>query len=336
MSEAIDPHERRRLTDALERLEERLYAAPHGLHRTGPPAASDVLASQGLPEGPAMFWQTCDGLDVASGEAKIFALSALSTAALDVELLPGDRVIGERGRDVYVLAADPWAEGAEVVVIDDEEGNRDPEASSVIHLALGLLAEAAVLYDEQGDFRDEVFDEFGQLLPEAKRRMLRRRLDVDPDAPRPRRDLARLLREAGEHRGARMELQQVLRRAPEWWAAHLELGLTFAAEQNEERALAAFAQAAEHARDSETQAYCWAWAATVGSPADRSSAAGRARLLRPEFPSRQAQGARALLEVGRLEEASHMIDLGLAVSPMDLELLDLRRQVRASIASSTP
>jgi tetratricopeptide (TPR) repeat protein len=328
--EELDPHERRRIRDAIERLEERLYAAEPGLHRPNQPAVRSDLERAALPEGAALFWEVYDGIDLAAGEARVLPLAeqaAATARALDEGLLaPGDRVIGERGRELFVLPADPWSEGADVVGIDPD-GDRYPEASSVPHLVLGLMAEATVLYDEQGDFRDDVFDEHGDIVPDARRKALRRRLDADPDAPRPRWELARLLRERGEARAARAELQKVLRRAPDWPAVHHELGLTASALDDDEAAARAHAKAAELAGDPEMQAYYWAWAATVGSLEHRRHAGQCVRDRRPDFAAHQAEGARALAELGDIDEARRLLMLGLAVAPMNVELLALRREL---------
>lgn len=310
-----------------------------GFHHAEGPASADALARASLPESAQLFWARFDGVDLAAGEACVFPLTRLAEAQAAAEadgmLQTGDRVIGERGRDIFVLPEDPWAEGGEVVRIDDE-GERSPEASSVPHLVLGLLAEMTILYDEHGEFRDDVFDDYGEFMPAAARRVLRKRLDFDEDAPRARCDLARLLREHGELRAAKSELQKVFRRAPEWAVAHRELGLTLLAQGDEGGAHRAFLKAAEFAPDDEARAYSAAWAATTGDPAARERAVAMVLRYRPEFALHQAEGARARLEFGDLEGAEEMLRLGLAVAPRQLELLTLQQAVRRARTEPVP
>ena len=80
------------------------------------------------------------------------------------------------------------------------------------------------MYDEYGEFHDGLIDESGDLLPAVKRKLMRRRLDLDPYAPAPRLRLAETLRESGELRAALTEVRKVLHYAPEFAAAHAEHG----------------------------------------------------------------------------------------------------------------
>lgn len=327
MSE-LHPEERSRILTALDRIEERLFAA-QDVHVGGPAAAAEQLQAAALSEGAQLVWAQYDGIELATGEAQLLPLDQIA-AATDAArreglLEEGDRVIAERGRDLFVLVADPWEWGADVVRVSDE-GDREPEASSVAHLVLGWMGELTVLYDEQGEFRDAIVDEFGVLTPGTLRKLLRRRLDFDADAPRPRLELARQLHIDGKLRAAAKELDLVLRRAPEYAAAHHLAGRVAMAEDRAGVAQRAFVRAAESARDDISKTDALAWAARVAT--DESKRAERAAAVlavRPEFPVNQVRGAQAQLERGAAEEAAELIALGLAVAPKNLELLALKR-----------
>lgn len=212
-----------------DRIEDRLRDAPLGLHQVGEPADPEALARAELPEEAEPLWQRWDGLALGNGEARLMSLAESDEAtdeAKDAGILrEGDRVIGEAGLALLVLPADPWAEGGDVVMVEDD-GERAPYASNVLRMVVGMLAEMTVLYDDEGEYRDGLFDEQGDLTPKSERRLLRRRLDFDEDAPFPRFRLGQLLRRGGELRAARSELRKVLHRAPEFAWALWELGRT--------------------------------------------------------------------------------------------------------------
>lgn len=330
----MDPDQRRRIEQALDKIEDRLRDAEPGWHRAGSPAPPDVLSAAGLPAGAALLWARWDGLELAQDEARILPLAEIEPATRDRQgeglLRPGDRVVGEQGRDVFVLPPDPWEEGADVVRVD-EEGERSPEASSVAHLVLGLLGELSVLYDEHGEFKDDVVAEDGTLEPAAERRLLRRRLDLDPDAPRPRLRLTQILRDNGELRAARSEVQKVLRRAPQWWAALHERGRILEAMGDRATALASFDEAAEQATDPEQIAHALAWAARCSEGEEGERRARRVLELRPEFANHQLLGAQAYAERGDPDLAMELAALGLAVAPRHLGLLELKKRLEAEL-----
>ncbi len=315
----------RRTEELLDRIEDRLRDAPVGFHDPGAPAAADAIAAAGLSDEDAAVWRRWDGLELAAGEARLVKLAEIAAASAsdDAVVRAGDRVIGERGRDVFVLPEDPWAEGAAVVRVE-ESGERTPEASSVAHLVLGWLGEIAVLYDARGEFNDALFGDDGELVPAARRKLARRRLDLDEDAAGPRLELATVLRQAGELPAAKSELKQVLRRAPEWSWPHHELGRVLAALGDRGGAVRSHRAAASHAGDDALAAWFLAWAALASDDADRPALAKEVLRTRPDFAMQQAAAAEALAERERIEDAKEHVALGLAIVPGHLELLRLR------------
>lgn len=329
----VSREEAARIEQALEKLDERLMCAPPGLHRPGRPADPQALAAADLPPAAAMLWARYDGIEIGAEAMRILPLAEIEDATAEAEgeglLRPGDRVIGEVGRDLLVLPADPYEEGADVVLVE-EGGERLPEASTAAHLALGLVGEAAVLYDDEGEFRDELFDEEdGELTEAAQRRILRRRLDFDPDAPRARLRLSELLRRAGELRAAASELKQVLRRAPELPWAHEALGRVKEAMGEPDEALRSYLGAAERMDpvDPELAAYFRARAARCAEGDERARIADKVKQARPEFAREQVDAAKVLIERGAMVEAAEVVALGLAVQPGQVELLALRREL---------
>lgn len=331
----VEPEEAARIVAALEKLEERLYVAPPGLHRVGDPASWEAIEAVGLPPAAGMLWARMDGLELGAEIARILPLAEIeaATARADEDgwLRPGDLVIGEDGHDLLVLPQDPWEEGADVVRVE-EGGERLPEASTAAHLALGLLGEAGVLFDDDGEFRDDLYGEDGEPTPATRRRLWRRRLDFDPDAPRARLRLAQDLLEAGELRGAKSEIEKVLKRAPELAWAHETRGRVAEARGDGELARRAYVRAAELLEGSEPAeaAYFRARAARWVEGEGRAALIRSVLEARPGFAGEQVQAAEALLERGAVGPAREVVELGLVVSPGQVELLALRGRLRPS------
>lgn len=297
----------------------------------GEPADPEALAAAKLPEEAHMLWERWDGIELGNGEARLLALAEQARATEQAReqglLRAGDRVIGEHGSALLVLPADPWAEGGEVVSVEDD-GQRAPLASSLLKLTLGLIAEMALLYDEEGEYHDELFASNGALRPKAERKLLRRRLDFDEDAPLPRYRLAQLLRRAGEARGARSELDRVLICAPEFVWAHFELGRALLDLDAPEAAARSFANAAERVDDPGLRAHFLAWQARASSGDRRTALAAKVLELDPSFASAQEAGLREALDHGD-PHARDLLALGLAVVPGHLGMLALRSAVDA-------
>lgn len=364
-ADSPETDERRRVAHNIDRIEDRLRDAPEGMHEFGRPADPAALRASQLPPGARLLWAQWDGLELAAGTLTLWPLAEL--ARVTAELRASERIaaddlpIGERDGAVLVLCGDPHAEGADVVLVE-EDGERLPHSASVDLLVLALLGEVAVLHDEEGEFQEQLFGADGELTRAAERRLLRRHLDLDPDAPLARFRLAQSLRRAGELRAAAGELRQLLRRAPEFAWAHHEYGRVQLGLGAADEAVRAFVRASELAREPGLQGHFLAWGCVALTAADSGAAAsapvrqdseakdrrsrgeakdrpgeapGRAELAAqvlarsPEFVRAQEAALREALERGDLVHAEEALRLGLAVVPGHLGLLSLRPELEA-------
>lgn len=330
MPSGLSRAEVRQIESVLDRVEDRLVDAPDGWHAVGEAATAEALAGSKLPETARLLWARWDGMTLAHGAVVVFPLAELdeATARARAEdlLADGDLVIGERGRDLFVLAADPWEEGADVVLVE-EDGQRNPYASTVGHLVLAELGELSIVYDEEGEFCGDLFGDDGELTPVVERRVVRRRLDLDPDAPMARFRLGQLLRRAGELRAAATELRGVLKRAPDYVWARFELARALVELEKSEAAAAAFQEAAQAAKDPGIRGVCLAWAALTSEGAQRVAHAAAALEAYPGLAAAYEAGACEAIEHGDEDHARELVQLGLAVSPRQVALLDLARKL---------
>ncbi|TPV95014.1 MAG: hypothetical protein B7733_11610 [Myxococcales bacterium FL481] len=319
----------RSLEEQLDKIEDRLRDAPLGLHQVGDPASATALNDSLVPAEHQPVWARWDGLDLGQGETILYALAsvpeATQRAAHAKSVGAGDVVVGEHGHDLLALPPDPYEEGADVLLVT-EDGERQPYASSVPRLVLGALAEITVLYDREGEFQGELFEDDGELSVGVRRRLLRRRLDADPDAPLARLELGFILREAGELAGARSELKRVIKVAPEYSRARFEMGRTLYAAGQGDAAARSFERAAGCERDETLSAYFLAWAVVADERA-RDTRAAEVRGRWPGFAAAQAAAVRDALDHGQPDRAREHLRLGLAVAPTDVALLMLRASV---------
>ncbi len=336
-SKGLSRAEEAQIDTVLDRVEDRLIDAPEGLHVQGRPASAAVLESLGdqLEPRHRMVWARFDGIDFANGDARFLPVGELedatATAGDEGILVPGDLVVGERGGELLVLPRDPWEEGADVVAVE-ADGTRTPLASTLPRLLLCLLGEASVLYDEEGEFQADLFDEHtGELLPSVERRLVRRWLDLDEDGPWARFRLAQLLRREGERRAARRELEGVVKRAPSFAWAQFELGRVRMELGQSRPAHGAFLAAAEVADEPGLKAWFHAWAAaSAPDEATRSEQAMLCKAAFEGFALAQFGGAQEALAEGDLPRARDLIRVGLAVEPRHLGLLDLDKKLPPS------
>ena len=308
--------------DGLDRVFEILAEAQPGLHDVEPP--SPTLPT-GLPPPLIELYGHCDGLRLYIDAVELVPAREVTMPAAGrwrFGEVDGDAIsIDHRGR---IWRADS--------TLDDDvcEGTR---LDRWLH---GVLESTALLYDHDGEFADNVFDEVGEVLPEVRERQLKAQLKRDPAAPAPRWRLALALIEQGADETARDELEQAVADDPAFAWAWLDLARM--SEQmgdlgnaiDECRMAADTAEGIQH----EQAGYFWSQLARLAVRANddvlRAQAATKVSLLAPSLKQHQLAGARESLESGDHASAAGLLELLRAVWPRDLEVLDLARRVEGN------
>jgi tetratricopeptide (TPR) repeat protein len=302
----------------LDRVFELLAAAPAGLHDIAPPAAA---LPTGLPEGLIDFYARCDGV-------RLFLDSLEIAASADVATRDDHWVFGALEGDELQIDA-----RGRIWRHDDSLDDRLCEGTQLDRWFAGTVDAIAVLYDDDGEFADGIFDEDGELLPAVGERQLRAMLKRDPGAPAPRWRLAHALLVQDRIAQGRQELEQVVAHEPGFAWAWLDLAKV--SERLGElggaldEARAAAHAAAGHPQEGYFHAELARLASRGGDEPARAAAARRAAELAPDLKSAQLAGARASLDAGDTPSARGLVELLRAVWPRDLEVLELARRVEA-------
>lgn len=302
-----------------DRICELCDSYPDGLHDLAAPAT--VLDAE-LPRALAEVYRTFDGATFFHEDMVLLPSSAARRVdgRWQIGTLQGELVgIDEKGA-VWVCEA------------DSEEWIQ--EGSRVDRWLFGVLERLAGLYDNEGEFLEDAFDEDGELTDEAYERGLRAILKRDKEAPATRWRLARLLVARQELGKARDELEQVVETAPTFSWAWYDLGRISEALDELENAQDELVAAADARADYEHNAFFLSHAARIaarrGREAERAQLSARALALIPDFVSMQREGARTLLAEDDLHGARELVSVALALAPRDLECLDLQRQLQAA------
>jgi hypothetical protein len=311
---------RRRDSGDLDRIFTAIESAQFGLHDLDEPGE----LPEGAPEPLIELYSRCggarlfvDALEIAPpGDVEV----DLNRARFRFATLDGDAIaIDPKGR---IWRAD---ESIEDDVVDGTRLDR---------WLAGQLDALALMYDGDGEYADDLFDEDGELLPTIREQQLRAQLKRDAAAPGPRWRLAQLLLDQGADVSARDELEQVVADDPVFAWAWLDLARVSERigegrnSLDEARMAAEAAEGAQHAQ----AGYFWAQLARLavraGDELVRAEAATKASLLAPDLKRAQIEGARERLAAGDTASAQGLLDLLRAVWPRDLEVLQLAQQLR--------
>jgi tetratricopeptide (TPR) repeat protein len=287
-----------------------------GVHRLEPPAA---VFDAALPAALAAFYREHDGGD-------LFHES--------LSILPAAHVRRQHDRfHVGTIEADDLyvAPDGAVWRLEEDTGEWIEEGTAFDRFLLGWLDAQSVLVDAEGEFRDDVFDEEGELTDAAAARRERKALDRDRGAPGPRWRLARALARAGKIDAARAELEQVVEARPRFGWAWFDLARMAEQLGELDNAHADAVAAAEADPDYEHAPFFWAHAARIaatrGDEPARAAAAARALAGNPDLPRMHREAAAASLADEQAEQAREHAALAAALAPRDLQVIALREQI---------
>lgn len=305
------------MADGLRRALEKVA---DGVHALGEPSAA---LDADLPAGLLAVYRTMDGADLYHGDLVLHPRTDWRREGGRVE-------IGALGEDP--LAVD-LATGA-LWRLEGDSGEWIEEGSAVDRWLWGWVEGQGLLYDRDGEFKDRVIGDDGDLRREVAIARERALLKRDPKAIAPRWRLARELARAGESEAARDELEEVVAARPRFgWAwydlARISEKLGELDGAREEAIAAADADPGyEHA------GFFLAWAARLaalaGDEQGRAALAARALAADPDLARRQLEGARDNLEAGDRGAAGEMVEVARALAPTDLAVLDLARRLTGS------
>jgi len=302
------------MADGLRRA---LQKFADGVHAPGEPSAA---LDADLPAGLIAVYQEMDGGELFHGDLVLHPRADWRREAGRLE-------IGALGEDP--LSVDP-ATGA-LWRLEADSGEWIEEGSSLERWLWGWVEGQGLLYDRDGEFKDRMISDDGELRREVAIARERAILKRDPKAVGPRWRLARELARAGESAAARDELEEVVEARPGFgWAwydlARISELLGELAGARDEAIAAADADP-----DYEHAGFFLAWAARLaalaGDDAARAALAARALAADPDLARRQLEGARDNLEAGDRAAARDMIEVARALAPTDLAVLDLARRL---------
>lgn len=312
--------------ERARRIRELLDSYPAGVHRLG--GRAFVLDSE-LPAGLAAVYRELDG-------AELFHETCTLSPAARFERSGDLWRIGELAGDDLLVdrSGSVWRR-------EEDTGELLEEGTAFDRWLAGYLDAEAVLYDREGEFKDDIIDEDGELTAATRIARERALLKRDGHAPAPRWRLARDLVDEGELEEARRLLEEVVADRPAFAWAWFDLARVserlgaFDGARDEAEAAAEADPGYEHAAFFCAQAA--RLATLAGDEPGRARLAARARELDPDLARRQVDGAAELLGEGDRSGARELWEVAAAIAPRDLAVLDLRRRIdEADVAADAP
>lgn len=304
------------LAERAEWISARLAEYGDGVHRMGEPA---VVLDSALPTSVDTICREFDGAELFHETLVIFAGSKMQPS-------DGRFHVGEySGDDIYVST------DGRVWRLERDTAELLPEGTRFDRWLAGAIDAESLIYELDGEFRDDVFDEEGELSDASAAARERKQLSRDPKAVAPRWRLARSLSNQGKRMQARECLERVVETQPDFAWAWFDLS-RISEEVGEIEAACDEAEMAGQANEEYEHAsfflgHAARLAEMAGLDARASSLSERVLSLDPDLPRRHREGARELIEAGDEIAAKHLLQVAKTLAPRDLETLDLLRQL---------
>jgi tetratricopeptide (TPR) repeat protein len=318
--------------DGLRTVEGRL---PAGLVRFGPPAAPAALAQaeaalgRSLPHAYAEFLRSFNGADLFNDALVVCGVGA--TAARDL-IAANSSPHTERGHEEEIVVAESASGDIYALELDAPETHDEPRVfrlrpdaderwlvgSSFPRWLDATIAHEALLYDADGEFLPDAFEEDGEeLTPTFALRQAERALRKDPDSAVYHHEKGLALRRLGNLEGARASFGQAAALDPTNPWPWFDLGRCDHHLGRYPEAAAALECAAEAAQGPESARFS-AWAARAFYLAGERATAERLRNValsrQPNLIEALKAAAQAAHEVGDDEVAKDADDLATLLS----------------------
>ncbi len=306
-------------TDTLANIAGRLEAAPAGLHHLSEPG----FGAAGLPACLSALISYFDGAELFHGSIVLFA-------AADIEVVDGRHHFGRVEADeLYV------DDKTRVWRLEADTGELLEEGSRLHRWLYGTIEGEMTMYDADGEFAEDVFGDDGRPTAQFLARKERKVLKRDKDALAPRWRLARALSQLDRLDEARDHLEQVVAAREGFaWAwydlARISEALGELGNATEEMQAAATVDPACEYRGF-FFAHCARLAAARDDEDTRRAYAAQALQIDPNLVRAHLDGACDRLDSDDPAAAKTLVDLALAVAPLDLSALDLRVQIETAL-----
>lgn len=301
------------MSAALLRLEEIVDRAQPGLHDVGPAGEPlpnwprSVLAVYTLWNGARFFGET-------------------------IELWPADQVVEENGRYAFgIWDADPlWFDDrGRIWRYEEHLDTAVWDGASLDRWLLGALDATELLFDGEGEYFENAFDEHGEIAISVREQMARAQKKRDHDVPGPWWRLGQILREQGRHDDALGAFEQAVRADATFSWGWLDLALTSELLGRLTEAVDEAVTGAELERD--VPAHFWAHVARLALAAGqadvRTRAAKAVESTDPTWVTQQVANVEALLADEDDASASTLLACLGAVAPRNMQVMDLKKRV---------